>query len=92
MEDSLVFKFVELIINLNESDIAEKEFLTEPKNIVNEIIDIATVIFIDAEGCVNYKNIIECKKYGIYIYCIEQDRFGWLIGGIQTNKGIIRFG
>ena len=93
MEDSMLFiKFVELIVNLNESDIPEKEFLTEPKNIIEDIIDIATVIFIDHEGRVNFTNIIECRKYGIDIFCVERDKFGWLIGGIKTKKGVITFG
>jgi hypothetical protein len=85
-------EFIELIENLNNSDITEKEYLEETDFLVNKIIDLALLLFIDNGGHVDYDNIIEVKKYGISIFPLEQDRFGWLIGGIQTKKGIISFG
>jgi hypothetical protein len=32
------------------------------------------------------------KNSNYDVFPIERDRFGWLIGGIQTSKGIIAYG
>jgi len=32
------------------------------------------------------------EMYGYELYPVERDRFGWLIGGLQTEKGTITFG
>jgi hypothetical protein len=85
-------EFIELVKDLNNSDITEKEYLDEPDVLINKIIDIALVLFIDHNGHVDYDNILEVEKHGISVFPLEQDRFGWLIGGIGTKKGIIPFG
>jgi galactose-1-phosphate uridylyltransferase len=66
--------------------------------------NLADEIFISDQGQVIYDNIAEfyeIKKNSEYfnnnnieydIYPIEQDQFGWLIGGIKTQKGVIVFG
>jgi hypothetical protein len=36
--------------------------------------------------------IYELKKKEVHIYPLEQDRFGWLIGAIELDRGIIVFG
>ena len=50
--------------------------------------------FVTSDGQVNWDNITEfCKiNKSCEVYPIEQDKFGWLIGGIKTLKGTITFG
>jgi hypothetical protein len=45
-----------------------------------------------AEGRCDWKNIKELQSKGYLVYALEKDRFGWLIGGIETRKGIIAYG
>jgi hypothetical protein len=44
------------------------------------------------DGNIIYGNIAILEEDDINVFPVEKDRFGWLIGGIQTNKGIITFG
>ena len=44
------------------------------------------------DGNISYGNIAILEEDDINVFPVEKDRFGWLIGGIQTNKGIITFG
>lgn len=52
----------------------------------------ADSLLINDERHCNSNNIeiISDNKYEVFP--IERDRFGWLIGGIQTAKGIIAYG
>jgi hypothetical protein len=90
--ENKINEFITLIKNINNSDIEETEYLHEPKDIITSIVDIALVLFIHEDGNVNYDNICEVSKHGISIFPLERDRFGWLVGGIETKKGIIAFG
>jgi hypothetical protein len=92
MDDPMISEFIELIKNINTLDIPETEYVSQPKDIVSNISDIANVLFITEEGHVNYENLVKVKSQGVYIFPLEQDRFGWLVGGVQTDKGIITFG
>ncbi len=53
---------------------------------------IATSVLIDEGGSCEWENITILKDNGFYVFPLEKDRFGWLIGGISTNKGIISYG
>ena len=62
--------------------------------LINNVSLLAEEVFITSDGQVNYEHIeYVCKSNKNYnIYPLEQDRFGWLIGGIETEKGVISFG
>ena len=71
-----------------------KEDENKGEELLFKAANLADDAFVTYDGQVNWDNIQEfytinntCK-----IYPIEQDRFGWLIGGIKTQKGIITFG
>jgi len=57
-----------------------------------EIEDAACELLIDSNGRCNWSNISILKSVGFDVIPIEKDRFGWLIGGIVTKKGIITYG
>ena len=43
-------------------------------------------------GDENFGNIITLREAGFRVFAVEQDRFGWLIGGIRLKRGILHFG
>jgi|688.fasta_scaffold914710_1 hypothetical protein len=85
-------EFLEKIKALEKSDMVFSEYLPTSDPLVSEIASMADELLIDSEGHCNWDNmkIMERNKYDVFP--IERDRFGWLIGGIQTSKGIIAYG
>lgn len=53
---------------------------------------LADCVLIDANGRRNIDAIQTLADAGYEVFPLEKDRFGWLIGGIQTKCGIIVFG
>ena len=56
-----------------------------------------SVIYLADEYLTNSDNtsllyIDQIKKAGFDVFPVEQDSFGWLIGGIRMKRGIILFG
>lgn len=64
---------------------ADNEFVLLAKRVADDLL-------IEANSQPNWYNIEELRYSGYDVFAIEQDRFGWLIGGIQTSKGILTFG
>jgi len=85
-------RFLLLISRINNSDMEKVEYLSEPAELISEISDLACQLFITQSGACNGDAIAEVGNYGISIFPLEQDRFGWLMGGIETKKGIIAYG
>lgn len=52
----------------------------EEKELLGNIDEMLTELFIDNSGHPEYGNIIEAKKLGLKIYPGETDSFGWLTG------------
>ena len=84
-------EFIKLINFINTSDIKEEEYLYEPADLIENVRQQAIILFITEEGRCNFENISQARQLGVDIIPLEQDRFGWLIGGIVTKKGIIHF-
>ena len=61
---------------------------------LNRCYSIADEMLITSEGQVNWVAVGEItnKNKTLEVYPIEQDGFGWLMGGIRTKKGLITFG
>jgi hypothetical protein len=60
--------------------------------IVTEAIHIAEDVLITGMGLVNWGAVDILAQHGYGVFPMEQDSFGWLIGGISTSKGILVFG
>ncbi len=67
---------------------------TTPDDILpnREIEDIANRVLITDDGECDWDAIDILKQNGFRVIPIERDRFGWIIGGILTKKGIITYG
>jgi hypothetical protein len=59
---------------------------------VQEASYTADQLLISSHGDVNWDMIDVLNKDGYYVFPLERDRFGWLVGGIATKKGTIAFG
>ena len=60
--------------------------------VVTEAIHIAEDVLITGMGVVNWGAVDILAHHGYGVFPMEQDSFGWLIGGISTKKGILLFG
>ena len=77
---------------LSEYTSSNKFLETFIKYKINKISSLLDKLLVSNIGKINWENyyILADKKY--CPFPIEQDSFGWLIGGIETSKGIITFG
>jgi hypothetical protein len=64
--------------------------LTHP--LVKEISYLADELLITRTGKLNIENMEILDNMGYQTFPVERDRFGWLIGGIQTSIGIVTYG
>jgi len=85
-------RLVELVVLIESSNMEEQEYLPNEDCFIQEASSLATELFVTDEGSCNNENIIKFRKYGYNVFAIEQDRFGWILGGINTDKGIITYG
>jgi len=69
-----------------------KENETKGMDLVDRAKEMASQLLIDSYGGCNWDNINILEKNKYYVNPIEQDSFGWLIAGIQTDKGELIYG
>lgn len=79
-------------IEENESIEANPEKVITDMTLTREIDEIVVELLIDENGRCDWDNIDFLSKSGFAVFPLEKDRFGWLIGGIQTSRGIISYG
>ena len=86
-------KFLTLLAALEDDEFLEgDEFLSQDIPIVHEISLLADDILITPSGFCNWENIHLMEDHGYQVFPLERDSFGWLVGGIRTEKGIIAYG
>ena len=86
-------KFLTLLKRLEDDEFLEgDEFLSQDIPIVHEISLLADDVLITPTGFCNWENIHLMESHGYQVFPLEHDNFGWLVGGIQTQKGIIAYG
>lgn len=88
-------KLVDLLKNIeNNSDIPDHGHDVIPASYpeVKDAGYLAESVLISSSGRVDWDTVEILREYGYYVFPLERDRFGWLIGGIATTKGTISFG
>jgi hypothetical protein len=83
---------IKALRELESSDLPDSrdKYLEDEDHLgVSTIRSLAGNVFITKDGLVNWDAI---QESGCCVFPIERDRFGWLLGGIETTKGIISFG
>lgn len=85
---------VTFIKQLEKEDMPARQYLTESDHVVVSIIArMLEEIFITAGGHLDHDaRDVFLHTYGYELYPVEQDRFGWVLGGLSTSKGTIVFG
>jgi len=53
---------------------------------------LADDLLISASGDCAWDAISAVRRCGFPVFPVEKDRFGWVIGGIGTRKGVVAFG
>ena len=53
---------------------------------------LADDLLISASGDCAWDAISAIRQCGFPVFPVEKDRFGWVIGGIGTRKGVVTFG
>ncbi len=80
-------KLLSLLKSLEESIV---EFERDP--LVDEASKVAEDVLITETGANNWDAHEVLKQHGFEVFPGERDTFGWLIGCIQTKKGILCYG
>ena len=80
-------EFIQVLHKINKEKV-----LNNLQHLIEEAVKLANELLVTESGKCNWENHELLKKEGFHVYPGEQDRFGWLSGCIQTNKGILIFG
>jgi hypothetical protein len=85
-------RLVELLEEVNNSAITPRPFLGgEHHSAVPHIKNLLCGLLITEGGNLDWdaKDVLE--GYGFTVYPVEQDRWGWMVGAVRTEKGAITF-
>jgi hypothetical protein len=77
--------------NNNIRDYGDNVILSDNPD-VTDAVRIAEDVLITDTGAVNWEAVNVLVQHGYSVFPMERDSFGWLTGGISTNKGILMFG
>lgn len=80
-----------LLQKLEESNCPSSQYLPDDNELVSQIEGLACQLLIEGGQCA-WSNIDVLEDSGYHVKCLSRDRFGWLMGGIVTKKGIVRYG
>lgn len=90
-------KIMENLIRLirrleRDNSINTVRYLSHNIQLVRDIATLACNLLITDAGDCNWPNIEYLKSRGYRVNPIESHAFGWLVGGIFTDKGVITYG
>lgn len=75
-----------------DTTIETREFLRLDHPVIAEISALAEWLLITHDGECNWNHIEKLALCGYTVFPVERDSFGWVIGGISTEKGVITYG
>ena len=85
-------RLVALLEEVNRSDIKPRDYLEENHHSAVPLIrSLLCGLLITKGGNLDWDAKDELESYGFQVFPVEQDRYGWLIGAVQTEKGAITF-
>jgi hypothetical protein len=91
MLDVLLTLLKKIDDNKNIRDYGDNVILSDNSD-VTDAVHIAEDVLITDTGAVNWEAVNVVRQHGYNVFPMERDSFGWLTGGISTNKGILMFG
>lgn len=83
-----------LLHEVESSDLDTRPFLDDEHHPnVSVIRTLLETLFITPGGNIHLDACDDFRHvYGYELYPVERDGFGWVIGGVRTEKGTITFG
>ena len=91
MLDVLLTLLKKIDENKNIRDYGDKVILSDNSD-VTVAVHVAEDVLITDSGAVNWEAVNVVRQHGYNVFPMERDNFGWITGGISTNKGILMFG
>jgi hypothetical protein len=86
-------RLAELLEEVNNSAITPRKYIHESHHsAIPHIKYLLSELLITKGGNLDWdaKDVLE--GYGYRVYPVEQDRYGWVVGAVETEKGSITFG
>lgn len=80
------------IESVGEDNCLNWGYLDERHELIQQAVHMADAILIDENGGRDSLNEVSLMLAGFNVRCLERDEFGWLTGGIETQKGLIAYG
>jgi hypothetical protein len=59
---------------------------------LEDAVSLANELLINTDGSCNWRNMKILQNNLYHCESLEEDRFGWLVAGIETSKGTLVFG
>jgi hypothetical protein len=79
-------------IEMELDEVLNWGYITDRHQLIQDAVALADQLLVMPNGQRDYKNERELSMQGFYVSCLESDGFGWLDGGVHTDKGIIAYG
>ena len=84
---------VKLLTELEASTVKGSDFLHESDHSTVPLIEaLLCEVLITKGGNMDWDAKDQLESHGFRVYPLEQDRWGWIMGAVTTQKGDITFG
>jgi hypothetical protein len=67
-------------------------YLDERHPLIQQVVPALDAFLVKDDGDRNVTGEIDLEDAGYRVFCLEKDGFSWLVGGVQTSKGVIAYG
>jgi hypothetical protein len=86
-------RIVQLLKEIEASTITPRDYLQDSHHSAVPLLrSLLAGVLITAKGNLNWDAKSDLEDYGFKCFPVEQDRFGWILGAVDTEKGAITFG
>lgn len=86
-------RLVALLTEINNSVLRPRQYLDEKHHSAVPLIkSLLCEVLITPGGNLDWDAKDQLHAHGFEVYPVEQDRWGWILGAVVTNKGDIIFG
>lgn len=92
-EEKMIEELINTLRAIEENPSIEvyDECIPEHFDSVRTASDLAAVCLV-VDGRRDWNAELRLQAEGFRVVCVERDSFGWLVGGIETSKGLILYG
>lgn len=85
-------RLVALLEEVNASAMTPRDYIDEKHHSAVPLIkSLLCALLITKKGNLDWDAKDDLEGYGFQVFPVEQDRFGWVVGAVLTEKGAITF-